>query len=71
MGSFGGETSSQVKARQGNRVKSSAHPDLLDALEGIWQEGEEVAASLDDVLLGSAQADALLLEDVGVEPINN
>lgn len=60
----------KAKPRQGESSESSTHPDLLDALEGIRQEGEEVAASLDDVLLGSAQADALLLEDLGVEPNN-
>lgn len=43
--------------------------DLLDALEALGQEGEEVAAALDDVLGRAAQLDRLLLEHLRVERV--
>ena len=50
--------------------QSSTNPDLFNALEGLGQQGEEIAAPLHDVLLGAPKGDALLLEHLRVEPSN-
>ena len=44
---------------------------LLDALKGTGEEGEEVPPSLHDVLGSAPQLDTRLLEDFGVELIDS
>lgn len=45
-----------------------AYPNLLDALEGLGQQGEKITAALNDVFFSTSKFDALLLEDLRVEP---
>ena len=52
--------------RLGGALRAPAdHPDLLDAGEGLGQEGKQVAAALDDLLLVSLELDCLDVEHLG------